>query len=196
MSADLKVYYKGVEIASIDTSASATKTLLTSGKYCEADIVIEYTTGPAYTNLIPLSEEVSSSAIFNSGLGYKNGYYISAGAEKANASDCLIGCIPYVISGSQPTDILYIKGYTAGASASHTRMCVRSANKSSVAEYNGFLSSNGVFDIEVLDAGTGYYKLTPKTGIHTSFSDIGWLQFSFHQADASGMIITKNEPIE
>lgn len=146
------------------------------------------------TNLIPLSEEVSSTAIYNNGLGYKNGYYISSGNESANASDCMTGCIPYVINGSQPTDVIYISGYTAAADASHTRMCVRAALKTRVAEYNGFLNSNNIFDVEVL--GTGYYKLTPKANVHSSFADVGWLQFSFHQPDASGIIITKNEPIE
>lgn len=147
-----------------------------------------------YTNLIPLSEEVASSAIYNNGLGYKNGYYISVGNESANVNDCMTGCIPYVINGSQPTDVLYIKGYTAETNASHTRMCVRKADKSSVSEYNGFLNSNGVFDVELL--AQNYYKLTPKTGVHGSFADVGWLQFSFHQPDASGIIITRNEPIE
>lgn len=150
--------------------------------------------GGSITNLIPLSEEVSSSAIYNNGLGYKNGYYISVGNESANANDCMTGCIPYIISGSQPTDVIYISGYTDSASASHTRMCLRKSDKTTVSEYNGFLNSNNVFDVETL--GTGYYKMTPKTGIHGSFADVGYLQFSFHQADGSTLIITKNEPIE
>lgn len=44
--ADVSIKYKGVETATMN--ASGTKTLKTSGKYCEADIVVEYTkTGSA-----------------------------------------------------------------------------------------------------------------------------------------------------
>lgn len=156
-------------------------------------IVITAVAEGAYTNLIRQSEEVSSTAIYNGGLGYKNGHYISGGNESANANDCMVGCIPYEVNGSQPTDILYIKGYTAGASESHTRLCIRKSDKTRTAEFNGFLNSNNIFDVTVL--GTGYYKLTPKTGIQHSYT-FGYVQFSFHQPDASGIIITKNEPIE
>ena len=149
----------------------------------------------SYTNLVRTSQEVGSSAVYNNGLGYKNGYYISSGSEAANANDCLVGCIPYTIDNSaQPTDVLYIKGYTGSANESHTRMCVRNSSKSRITEYNGFLSDNLVFDVETL--GTNYYKLTPKSGVHHNFNNIRWLQFSFHQADARTIVITKNEPIE
>ena len=156
-------------------------------------IVITAVAEGSYTNLVRQSEEVSSTAIYNGGLGYKNGYYISSGNESANANDCMTGCIPYVIGSTQPTDILYIKGYTGGASESHTRLCIRKSDKSRVTEFNGFLNTNNVFTVEVL--GTGYYKLTPKTGVHNSYK-VGYVQFSFHQPDASGIVITKNEPIE
>lgn len=38
---DIAINYKGSSIATMD--ASGTKTLLTSGKYCEADITVVYT---------------------------------------------------------------------------------------------------------------------------------------------------------
>ena len=38
---DVTISYKGSQIASMD--ASGTKTLLTEGKYCEDDIVVQYT---------------------------------------------------------------------------------------------------------------------------------------------------------
>lgn len=186
----LKVLYKGSQ--SVSSDISVVKTLLTSGKYCEDNIGLIYD-NPIAPNLIPESVEASSTEIYNSGLGYKNGYYISVGNESANTNDCMTGCIPYIINVVQPTDILYIRGYTGGASESHTRMCVRSADKTRVTEFNGFLSSNNIFDVEVLD--TGYYKLTPKTGIHHSYADVAWLQFSFHQPDGSKIIITKNEEL-
>lgn len=152
----------------------------------------------SYTNLVRQSVERTSTAVYNGGLGYKNGYYISGSNESANASDCMTGCIPYTISAdTQPTDILYIKGYTGTAGASHTRLKAWASDKStSKGEYNGFLSSNNIFDVEVLNASSGYYKLTPKTGIHHRINNVAFLQFSFNQADGSGIIITKNETID
>lgn len=183
----LTVEYKGQEVTSADVSQI--RTLLTAGKYLEGNIKVTYN-NPNAPNLIPLSEEVSSTAIYNNGLGYKNGYYISSGNESANANDCMTGCIPYLISGVQPSDVIYIKGYTGAANASHTRMCLRNASKERVTEFNGFLNSNNVFDVTEL--GTGYYKLTPKANVYTSYS-CTYLQFSFNQSDGSPIIITLND---
>ena len=183
----LTVEYKGQEVTNADVSQI--RTLLTAGKYLEGNIKVTYD-DPNAPNLIPLSEEVSSTAIYNNGLGYKNGYYISSGNESANANDCMTGCIPYLISGVQPSDVIYIKGYTGAANASHTRMCLRNANKGRVTEFNGFLSNNNIFDVTEL--GTGYYKLTPKANVYTSYS-CAYLQFSFNQPDGSPIIITFNE---
>lgn len=153
----------------------------------------------SYTNLVRTSEAVDSTAVYN-GTGYKNGFYLDSGDghESANANDCMTGCIAYEISSSaDPTDVLYLKGYTGAADASHTRICLWKANKTDHnGIYNGFLASTSrqnVFDVEVL--GTGYYKLTPKGGVHHNHA-CAYLQFSFAQPDGSGIIITKNEPIE
>jgi hypothetical protein len=51
--------------------------------------------------LIRSAQERTSTAIYNNGLGYKNGYYISGENENANANDCMTGCIPYtIVSGT------------------------------------------------------------------------------------------------
>lgn len=145
----------------------------------------------SYTNLVRQATAFDSDEVFNL-VGYQNGYYKPGGAD-ANA--CLIGCIPYVItSAADPTDVLYIKGYTGAANANHTRMWTRRADKTGISEYYGVLSANYIFDIEVL--GTDYYKLTPKTGVHHRFNNIAYLNFSFAQPDGSGIIITRNEAIE
>lgn len=184
----LTVTMGGVDITSTAVSGNNITIASVTGA-----IVITAVAEGNYTNLIHQSEEVSSTAIYNGGLGYKNGHYVSGGGEGTNANDCMTGCISYEINGSQPTDILYIKGYTAGASESHTRLCIRKSTKAWIREDNGFLNANNIFDVEVL--GTGYYKLTPKAGIHHNYT-IGYVQFSFHQPDASGIIITRNEPID
>ena len=150
----------------------------------------------SYTNIVRQAQEVGSTAVYN-GVGYKNGYYISSGNDSANAADCAIGCIPYeiIMNGTQPTDVLYIKGYSGSVNASHTRLNLRKTDKSSGTEYNGFLQGAAVFDVETL--GAGYYKLTPKANLHHAFNfDVGYLRFSFAGTDGANIIITKNEPIE
>lgn len=151
-----------------------------------------------YTNVVRTSEALDSTAVYNGGLGYKNGYYTSVGKEHANAADCCTGLIPYTIrADTQPTDVIYIKGYTGSTSASHTRLSYWTAAKVHKTEINGFLSSTSgsfVFDVETL--GTGYYKLTPKSGAHHSINGVGYIRFSFAGTDGANVIITRNEPIE
>lgn len=147
----------------------------------------------SYTNLVRQSQEVGSTAVYNGGLGYKNGHYLDSGDghESENASDCMTGCIPYGDGTKTQTDIIYIKGYTGTVSASHTRLCARNSAKTKISVFTGFLNSNNLFDVETL--GTGYYKLTPKVG---TFTNVAYLQFSFNQPDGSGIVITRNEVIE
>lgn len=193
------LYYVKVFMGGVDVTA----TVYTSGTInipsVTGAIVITAVADPvtSYTNLIRQAEAVDSSAIYNDGLGYKNGYYLNSGDghESSNASDCMTGCIPYVIGSSQPTDIIYIKGYTGTASASHTRLALRRSDKTCATVRTSFLSSNTVFDVEVLNAQSGYYKLTPKADVHHVYTT-DWLQFSFAQPDGSTLVITKNEPIE
>ena len=189
----LAVTMGGVDITSTVVSGGTITIAAVTGDVVITAFAEEQT---SYTNLVRTSQAVDSTAVYNNGAGYKNGYYLDSGDghESPNASNCMTGCIPYTISiDAQPTDILYIKGYTGAADASHTRMCTRGSSKAKKSVFNAFLSSNGIFDIETL--GTGYYKLTPKTRVHHSYNDVAYLQFSFNQADGSGIIITKNEPI-
>lgn len=148
----------------------------------------------SYTNLIRQAQEVNSTAVYNN-VGYKNGYYISGGKDSANSADCAIGCIPYTITAdTQPTDVLYIKGYTGATNESHTRLETRTPDKTHKTEYNGFLSLSNIFTVETL--GTGYYKLTPVSGLHHQINNVGYLRFSFAGTDGANIVITKNEPIE
>lgn len=148
----------------------------------------------SYTNIVRTSEALDSTAVYNGGLGYKDGYYTSVGKESAKAGDCCTGLIPYIITSTdQPTDVLYIKGYTGAADASHTRLSVWTPGKAHKNEYNGFLSSNVPFDVEKL--AEGYYKLTPKSGVHHSINGVGYLRFSFAGTVGANVIITRNEEI-
>ena len=165
--------------------ASVTGAIVITG---QADVIA------SYTNIVRTSEALDSTAVYNGGLGYKNGYYTSVGKESANAGDCCTGLIPYIITSTeQPTDILYLKGYSGAANAGHTRLSTWTAGKVHKNEYNGFLSSNVPFDVEQL--GAGYYKLTPKSAIHHSYNGVGFVRFSFAGTDGGDIIITRNEEI-
>lgn len=165
--------------------ASVTGTIVITGL---ADVIA------SYTNLVRTSEALDSTAVYNGGLGYKNGYYTSVGKESAKAGDCCTGLIPYVITSTeQPTDVLYLKGYTGAANASHTRLSTWTAGKVHKNEYNGFLASSNLFTIETL--GTGYYKMTPVANLHHMINGVGYLRFSFAGTDGGDIIITRNEEI-
>lgn len=118
----INIKYKGQIIATIDTSSSITKTLLTAGKYCEDDIEIEYTT---YNSLIPSATDTDGS-IYN-GTGYKSGYRLSSsGIEQEYAGFCLSGFIPVTFG-----DTVYLKNvnYNSANSGSSQRICFYDSNK-------------------------------------------------------------------
>lgn len=49
-----------------------------------------------YTNLVPLSTEADGKTIYNSGLGYKDGWRVRSGGAEATESYCVCtGYIPY-----------------------------------------------------------------------------------------------------
>lgn len=191
----LTVIMGGTDITSSAVSGSTISIASVTGNVVITAVAQEVTN---YTNVVRTSEALDSTAVYNGGLGYKNGYYTSVGKENANAADCCTGLIPYTISAdTQPTDVIYIKGYTGSTSASHTRFSYWTAAKAYKTEINGFLSSTAgqfVFDVETL--GTGYYKLTPKSGAHHSINGVGYIRFSFAGTDGANVIITRNEPIE
>ena len=185
----LTVTMGGTDITSSAVSGNTVTISEVTGNIVITALAEEQT---SYTNLVRQSQEVGSTAVYNGGLGYKNGHYLDSGDghESENASDCMTGCIPYGDGTKTQTDVVYIKGYSGSVSASHTRLCARNSAKTKISVFTGFLNSNNLFDVETL--GTGYYKLTPKVG---TFTNVAYLQFSFNQADGSGIVITKNEPI-
>ena len=191
----LTVIMGGTDITSSAVSGSTISIASVTGNVVITAVAQEITN---YTNVVRTSEALDSTAVYNGGLGYKNGYYTSVGKESANAADCCTGLIPYTISAdTQPTDVIYIKGYTGSTSASHTRFSYWTAAKAYKTEINGFLSSTaGAFVFAVETLGTGYYKLTPKSGAHHSINGVGYIRFSFAGTDGANVIITRNEPIE
>lgn len=82
--ADISIKYKGNEIATMD--ASGTKTLQTSGKYCEGDISVDYVKPVSYVKLAEQEFAVNTSSTAQSNVGtitvspassvYTDDYYI------------------------------------------------------------------------------------------------------------------------
>lgn len=75
---DVNIKYKGASIA--DLNATGKKTLLTSGKYCEADIEVEYTKPGGGANIdtktITNSDATATSLSFTGLLGTPKAFFL------------------------------------------------------------------------------------------------------------------------
>lgn len=164
------------------------------------DRTIEYgePEAPSYTNLVPTSEALGSTAVYNNGLGYKNGSYISSGSggDGSKSGHVTTGMIAYPnVSGGLTPPAIYVKG------GSIDRLGLYFGDKS----FKSTLSGSGLtkvhFTTEQLD--TGYYKLTPvmrtdgsnNSSLFYTFGNIRYLRFDVVCTTGADLIITLNEPI-
>lgn len=141
-----------------------------------------------YTNLVPLSEDHTSTAVYNSPYGYKNGAYVSDASDGTDASCVATGYIPYTWS---PENVLYVRGAEI-TSASHVRFYGYTA-KGTVSGSCYATGTNGLsnyFTIEELEAGN-YYKLTP---INT-YTAVTYLRISLI-GTGENLVVTVNEEID
>lgn len=153
---------------------------------------------PSYTNLVPTSEAMDSTAVYNGGLGYRDGYYISSGSggDSAKSGHATTGMIAYPnVAGGKTPPTIYLKGGTI------SRIGLYYADKS----FKMTLSGNGFttvhFTSEQLD--TGYYKLTPvmltdgsnNSSLYNTFGNISYLRFDVVCTTGADLIITLDEPI-
>lgn len=153
---------------------------------------------PSYTNLVPTSEAIDSTAVYNGGLGYRDGYYISSGSggDSAKSGHATTGMIAYPnVAGGKTPPTIYLKGGTI------SRIGLYYSDKS----FKMTLSSNGFttvhFTSEQLD--TGYYKLTPvmltdgsnNSSLYNAFGNIRYLRFDVECTTGADLIITLDEPI-
>lgn len=174
---------------------------ITSSAYSNGNISISNVTGNivitaiasasgavTYTNLVPTSEEDSSTNIYN-GVGYKEGVYCSSsGGDGADASFVATGNIPYTWTKGNS---LYIKGADV-TTASHIRI-YGYVTKGTSPTGNSFASGSTLsthFALEQL--GDHYYKLTHLTTVST----VKYLRLSLVKVDGQVPIVTLNEPIE
>ena len=162
---------------------------------------------PSYINQIPLSTD-SSGAIYNGGLGYKNGFRLSSsGEEKANAASFVTGFIP-VKAG----DVIRFSGaYIAGEAAvmnnymfkaNHTKVTGSTTINGVSIDYNpltpySFFASPKKETVRVLygpmeidETNQRVLSMTiPNTG------GIAYARFTLNVADGANAIITINEEI-
>lgn len=174
---------------------------ITSSAYSNGNIGISNVTGNivitatasasgavAYTNLVPTSEEDSSTNIYN-GVGYKEGVYCSSsGGDGADASFVATGNIPYTWTKGNS---LYIKGADV-TTASHIRI-YGYATKGTSPTGSSFAGGSNLsiyFTLEQL--GDHYYKLTHLTTV----AAVKYLRLSLVKVGGQVPIVTLNEPIE
>jgi protein-tyrosine phosphatase len=147
---------------------------------------------PKYTNRVPLSECVDSTNVYNNGLGYKNGYYISSssGNESTKTGHVVTGMIPYVVkSGSNPPPTIYIKGGRPDRIGGYL-------------EDKSFKTMIYAGSLTKTELGTNYYSYTPFKGTSGNFTiyencgNIRYLRFDVIMDDGADLIITLDEPIE
>lgn len=163
-----------------------------------------------YTNLVPTSQEVSSTNPYN-GVGYCNGKYLTSSGSPWEGSDSatvLTGNIPYTIPTTGLPKTIYIKGAT-WETISHCRLYFFTSAKDKIV--GPYIIGNGsgnnaltkYYTVETL--GDKYIKLTPIPStsgansklVETVANSTGaaFVRFSL-VGTGENLIITLDEPIE
>jgi hypothetical protein len=125
------------------------------------NIVITATATAPVVNLVKTSTELTSDAIYNGGLGYKNGVYLSSsgGGDSTDDNCVATGCIAIDGSSADKLPTIYVKSITADTS-SHSRLVTFKSDKS----YQNMVGGGGVFSstyFTVTQLGEQYYKCEP-----------------------------------
>lgn len=177
-----------VTMGGVDITASAVSGENIAIQSVSGDIVITVTTISRVvydvTNLVPMSEEQNSTAIYN-GVGYKNGAYASESGDGTDSSCVVTGWIPYTWS---PSNEIYIRGASIVAT-SHVRFYGYNTKTTiNGSAYAIGTKLNEFFTVKEIE--TNYYKLTPLNVI----SDVNYIRISLI-GTGENLIITINEPI-
>ena len=162
------------------------------------DRTIEYgePEAPSYTNLVPTSEAMDSTAVYNNGLGYRDGYYISSGSggDSSKSGHATTGMIAYPnVAGGKTPPTIYLKG------GKISRIGLYYSDKSFKTTLT---SATSHLTFEQLD--TGYHKITPvmltdgsgNSSLFNTFGYIRYLRFDVECTTGADLIITLDEPIE
>jgi hypothetical protein len=159
-------------------------------------------TGYNYVNQVPKSLATDKTSIF-SGIGYKDGYYISETSESVDSSFTATGFIPYKKDSNGKLPTIYIKGLD-WTNESHCRIYLYSPVPSQLWGANNSLNMIGTnsnleanFTKTVISAADKYWKLEPKDAIYTNIGNtlVEYIRVSLNGKGAN-LIITLDEPIE
>ena len=162
--------------------------------------VLIWKSGP--TNLVPLSTSTAGgTAIYNNGLGYKNGYRLSSsGAEKTQSGSTVTGFIP-----AKYGDVIRMKGVTWGTNVVDGYSYISFYNSSGtlVTTVNRYMNddANGVSNHGNYINKNASSILTDSNGV-TTFNIVFTqkIDFSYIRINATGdgadMIVTVNEEID
>lgn len=182
---------------------------ITNASYSNGKISIQSVTGDitivatattaSYTNLVRTSID-SDGSVYNNGIGYLDGKYMSAGVPSlsADSNATVTGYIP-INSADTTGDVYRIKG-VGEPSSSHTRMCIANNSFSKISEYNSFLSGSTTvsgFELstETASDGSTIYVLTVSNKLSATYSNCAYLRFSFDGTNGKDLVITVNEEI-
>lgn len=184
----LKVTMGGTDITSNAVSGNViTISAVTGNIVITAVAKIDY----GVTNLVPTSEALTDTSVFND-TGYQDNTYASDSSTPSLSGYVSTGYIPYTWS---PSNVLYIRGATLDTTG-HSRIYGYNAKNSMSG--NGYATgerlwanptSNIYFAVEELETGN-YYKLVPTQTVNT----IKYIRISL-LGTGENLIVTVNEPI-
>lgn len=177
------------------------------------DIVITATAAAetTYTNLVATAQAIDSEAVYNDGLGYKNGYYISSESpfEGTDSTTVLTGYIPYIVPAEGVPGTIYIKGAAWSESNSHCRINLFRTSKTDIV--GPYIVGGNTAETKCLanfytleNLSEDYIKLTPvvSSSGYTSMlvekvansTGTAFIRFSL-EGTGENLIITVDEPI-
>ena len=172
--AGVDIKYKGNSIATIQGTGS--KTLKTEGKYCEGDIVVDYTSDFSVNNIIQTAVDTDGTP-YNGGAGYKEGFRLNTSGNETAYSE-------YSVSGYIPV------------SANDN---IRVINAGEVADFSLLaFGYNSNFTV----VGSSYINLNPVTAGHGALmygikviSGVSYVRIAFNKSMNGKVIVTKNQKI-
>ena len=183
----------------------ATGTLVLSNPTANVSISITAVATVTIDNLVKKAEAADSTAIYNGGLGYKNGYRLTSGGnfESASTNHTITGYIPFDPNNKSA---IYVKGASLDRTDSSTRMYFFN-DKSTLSIFllsatetaNNQNNFDVIFNVEVL--GDNYFKLSRNTKngadamLYYGAADVKYFRISL-KASGADLIISQGTPIE
>ena len=150
-----------------------------------------------YVDLVPLSTTSDDVTIYNSGLGYKNGAYVSGVSDGTDTNYIATGYIEYNVPSTGLPNTIYVRnGIWEG---DHARISLFNSNHEFLTSISRTASSGLGNYWTKTDLGNNYFKLEPissgnTSALYAASSDIAYVRFSFKRSDANIVIATSPIP--